>query len=178
MSFVISCFRDLNRLLAPVLPSSTSPFFQSKGPPVSAPDFYFAINAIFRHLHEQYGKDALIDYWRSLGQEYHRQRSDRWKQEGLSAMAADWQEYFAHEPGAEVEVVALADRVALEVRVCPAIKHLREQGREIVLYFCEHCDHVSGAMAEQAGFIFHRTGGMGSCRQQLVQQNAPMQETP
>lgn len=144
---------------------------------MSAPDFYFAINAIFRHLYDQYGKDALVDYWRSLGREYYRQRSERWKAGGLAAVAADWREYFAREPGAEVEVSGKADRVVLDVHVCPAIKHLREQGREMAPYFCEHCDHVTGAMAEQAGYRFCRTGGMGSCRQELVREDAPNEET-
>jgi len=27
---------------------------------MSAPDFYFAVNAIFRHLHDHYGKQVLI----------------------------------------------------------------------------------------------------------------------
>jgi hypothetical protein len=138
---------------------------------VSAPDFYFAINAIFRHLHDQYGKEALIDYWRSLGQEYYRQRCQRWRESGPPAIAADWQEYFSHEPNAQVEATCEVDRVRLDVRVCPAIKHLSKEGRTIVPYFCEHCDHVTGAMAEQAGYTFHRTGGMGSCQQELVQQN-------
>lgn len=135
---------------------------------MSAPDFYFAINAIFRHLHDQYGKAALFGYWRSLGREYYRRRIERWKEGGTEAIAADWQDYFQHEPGAKVVVTCYPDRVELDVQTCPAIQHLAEQGRSIVPYFCEHCDHVTGAMAEQAGYRFERTGGMGSCLQRLT----------
>lgn len=132
---------------------------------MSAPDFYFAVNAMFRHLHEVYGKEVLVDYWRSLGREYYGSRGDRWRQGGPEAVAADWRKYFAHEPRAEVDVRIEAAAVTLDVRVCPAIKHLREHGRDVVPYFCEHCDHISGAMAEQAGYHFQREGGMGACRQ-------------
>jgi hypothetical protein len=135
---------------------------------VSAPDFYFAINATFRHLHDRYGQAALVAYWRALGHDYYRRRWENWRANGLPAVAADWREYFAREPQAEVEVTCTADVAELDVRVCPAIRHLRESGREIVPYFCEHCDEICGAMAQAAGLTFERTGGMGSCRQRFV----------
>jgi hypothetical protein len=135
---------------------------------MSAPDFYFAVNAIFRHLHDRYGKAALVDYWRSLGREYYAGRSRRWVEGGVEAIAADWREYFAREPQAEVQVAAEGETVTLDVRVCPAIKHLRDCGREIVPYYCEHCDHICGVMAEAAGYLFERRGGMGACQQRFT----------
>jgi hypothetical protein len=143
---------------------------------MSAPDFYFAVNAIFRHLHDRYGKAVLVDYWRSLGREYYAGRNRRWREGGPEAIAADWREYFAREPQAEVEVVAQGDTVTLDVRVCPAIKHLRDCGREIVPYYCEHCDHVCGAMAEAAGYAFERRGSMGACQQRFVASGSQARE--
>ncbi len=132
---------------------------------MGAPDFYFAVNSTARHIHDEYGMDVLIDYWRSLGREYYNQRSADWRDGGLPAIAEDWRQYFLEEPGAVVEVTVEDDAVQLDVRVCPAIKHLRDCGRDIVPYFCEHCDHTCGSMAEQAGYRFSRSGGMGSCHQ-------------
>lgn len=134
---------------------------------MSAPDFYFAAQAIFKHLHDHYGKAALIDYWRSLAREYYAPRIDAWRRGGLAAVAADWQAYFAHEPQAEVEVLSRPTEVELVVRVCPAIKHIVQQGRDVLPYFCEHCDHTCGVMAEAAGLGFERSGGMGACRQRF-----------
>jgi len=135
---------------------------------MSAPDFYFAIHAMFRHLHDRYGKDALVDYWRSLGREFYSRRIEHWKEGGPEAIAADWEQYFAQEPQAEVKVTVSGGEVVLEVKVCPAIKHLRDHGRVIVPYYCEHCDHICGAMAEAAGYDFRRTGGMGACSQRFL----------
>ena len=133
---------------------------------MGAPDFFFAVNATFRHLHDRFGKGALINFWRRLGREHYRQRWEKWTT--VEAVEADWRSYFAEEPGADVGVVTTDRALELDIRVCPAIKHLRECGREIVPYFCEHCDHVCGAMAEAAGYAFEREGGMGSCRQRFV----------
>jgi hypothetical protein len=136
---------------------------------MSAPDFYFAVNAIARHIHDSHGMGVLVDYWRSLGREYYHDRCQQWVAGGLEAIAVDWRTYFLKEPGAEVEVSVDEKVATLDIRVCPAIKHLRDSGREIVPYFCEHCDHTCSAMAESAGFRFERTGGMGACRQRFFE---------
>ena len=138
---------------------------------MAAPDFYYVVNSTARHLHDAYGKEALIAYWRALGEEYYRKRIENWRIGGLRAVAVDWQAYFLEEPGAEVQVTVEAEAVQLDVRVCPAIKHLRDNQREIVPYFCEHCDHVCGAMAKAANFHFSRSGGMGSCVQTFTTAN-------
>jgi hypothetical protein len=135
---------------------------------VSAPDFFFAVNAMFRHLHDHYGKEALVDYWQCLGREYYPLRIERWKQGGPEAIATDWREYFSTEPQAVVDCAAQADAAMLDVKVCPAIKHLRDNNREIVPYFCEHCDQICGTMAAEAGYDFQRTGGMGACQQRFT----------
>ena len=137
---------------------------------MSAPDFYFAVNAIFRHIHDRYGMPGLVHYWQRLGREYYGARAAAWRGGGATAVARDWADYFAREPGAVVIVERPDERtVELDVRVCPAIKHLRDSGHDVVPYFCDHCDHVCGGMAELAGFAFERTGGMGSCRQRFTQ---------
>ena len=135
---------------------------------MSAPDFYFAVNAIARHILDEYGKDTLVDYWRSLGREYYQNRSARWREGGAQAIAEDWRDYFLNEPQADVDVLIEGDAVTLNIKTCPAIKHLRDCGRDILPCYCEHCDHTCGAMAQPAGYRFQREGGMGACRQRFV----------
>lgn len=135
---------------------------------MSAPDFYFAVNAIAKHIHDEYGKDVLVDYWQKLGLEYYRERSTRWKEGGAPVLAEDWRVYFLNEPNAQVDVTVDCESVVLDVSVCPAIKHLRDSKREIFDAFCEHCDHTCGAMASAAGYRFEREGGMGACVQRFI----------
>jgi hypothetical protein len=75
-----------------------------------------------------------------------------------------------------VEVTVVDQAVVLDIKVCPAIKHLRDQGRDIVPYFCEHCDHICGVMAEQSGYVFQREGGSGACRQRFTQCSPQIKE--
>jgi hypothetical protein len=136
---------------------------------MSAGDFYFAINATFRFIHDTYGKDALVDYWTSMAREYHAGVAERFRSGGLEEIRRYWTDYFAHEPGGgrfKPSAVSLTERgVELDVRDCPAIRWLKDGGREIVPYYCAHCDHISTAIAEQAGLTFSLEGGGGACRQ-------------
>jgi hypothetical protein len=110
----------------------------------------------------------LRKYWGDLGARYFAPVASGWKAGGLAAVADYWRAFFAAEPGAEVDVQQTAGAVTLDVRVCPAIKHLRENGREIVPCFCQHCYFVNEAIAAPAGLTVRIAGGNGSCRQTFL----------
>ena len=140
--------------------------------PVGAADFYFAINATFRFIMARRGIEGLRRYWQDMGSRYYAPVSKQWKQLGLRGVAEYWRAFFKAEPGAEVEVIEQVDEVRLEVRACPAIKHLRDHGREIVPCFCQHCHFVSEAIAAPAGLKVRVSGGNGSCVQRFSKRGA------
>lgn len=139
--------------------------------PVGAADFYFAINATFQFVLRRLGMEGLRRYWTDLGSHYHAPVSKLWKEGGAVAIARYWRDFFRAEPGAAVEVRELSDEVRLEVKVCPLIKHLRENGRSILPCLCQHCYFVSEAMAESAGYTVRVSGGNGSCTQRFLKRD-------
>jgi len=132
---------------------------------MSAGDFYYAINATFRFIHDTWGKEALVDYWTSLAREYHAGTAERFRTGGLDEVQRYWSDYFAQEPAGQVAVRQTGDRVEIQVDDCPAIRWLRDGERDIVPYYCEHCHYVSTTIAEGAGITFRLEGGNGTCRQ-------------
>ncbi len=135
---------------------------------VGAGDFYFAINATFRFIEKEFGREGLRRYWQELGSRYYAPVAAAWARGGLPAVADYWRAFFAAEPGADVAVAATPDEVRLDVRVCPAFKHLRAHGRDVVPCFCEHCYYVSEAMGAPAGLTVRIEGGNGACRQRFL----------
>jgi hypothetical protein len=142
--------------------TSALPYLDTK--PQGSADFYFAINATFRFLLRRLGAAEWRRYLEELGRGYYAPVNTAWSQGGLPAVARYWRDFFAAEPGAVVEVSERPDRVELEVRECPAIKHLRAGGREIVPQYCQHCYFCGAARAEAAGLTFRLEGGNGRCR--------------
>jgi hypothetical protein len=156
------------------MPSAQSPLPHTDTKPVGAADFYFAINATFRFVLGKLGIEGLRQYWTDLGAKYFAPVTAQWRAGGLHAVAEYWRAFFAAEPCAEVEVSETKEAVTLDVKVCPAIKHLRAHGREIVPCFCQHCHFISEAMAAPAGLTARVEGGSGSCRQKFFRcESAP-----
>jgi hypothetical protein len=143
--------------------SRSLPYTDTK--PQGAADFYFAINSTFRFIIRHSGLQGWHRYLDAMAENYYRPVWMQWKERGLSAVAAYLREFFAAEPGAETVVEVFGDSIVLDVRVCPAIKHLREHGREIVPEFCQHCYFQGEGMASRAGMAMRLEGGDGSCRQ-------------
>lgn len=141
--------------------STSLPYKDTK--PQGAADFYFAINATFRFLLARLGREGWESYLKALGRGYYEPVNANWRQGGLPAVAQYWRDFFAAEPGSEVEVREAGDRVEIDVRQCPAIKHLREGGRDIVREYCQHCQILGSARAEASGLKMRLKGGNGSC---------------
>ncbi len=143
--------------------NNSLPYTDTK--PIGAADFYFAINATFRFILHRTDIDGLRRYWTDLGTSYFAPVSERWKLGGTKAVADYWKDFFQAEPDADVDIELNDDSVVLNVKVCPAIKHLRDSNREIVPCFCQHCYFISDAMAAPAGLTVRISGGNGTCRQ-------------
>lgn len=140
--------------------------------PVGSADFYFAINATFRFLLDRFGVEGLRRYWTDLGKQYYAPVSAAWQQHALPGVAAYWREFFAAEPGADVQVREDGEQVIVEVAVCPAFRHLRAHQRQIVPCFCQQCFFVNEAIAAPAGFTVRVAGGNGRCRQTFLPRDA------
>lgn len=132
--------------------------------PQGSADFYFATNATFRFMIGRLGREGWVRYLEELGRGYFAPVNERWRAGGLPAVARYWRAFFDAEPGAKVEVQELPDRVQICVHECPAIKHLRAGGREVVKEYCQHCYLLGSARAEAAGLEMRLHGGNGACR--------------
>jgi hypothetical protein len=132
--------------------------------PQGAPDFYFATNATFRFLIGKLGRPGWIQYLQELGRTYFAPVNENWRTGGLPAVTRYWRDFFAAEPGGRVEVKEQTDRVEVYVHECPAIKHLKTGGRELVKEYCQHCYFLGQARAEAAGLTMRLCGGNGACR--------------
>jgi len=148
-----------------MIASSDSPLPYRDTKPQGAADFYFAINATFRFIADKLGPDGWVSWLRDMAADYYRPVWEQWRRGGLDSVARYLDAAFAAEPGAVYRVLQQPDEVVLEITECPALKHLRAHGREIVPFYCQHCQHQFGTMAGLAGLSMALRGGNGSCTQ-------------
>lgn len=141
--------------------ASALPFRDTK--PQGSADFYFATNATFRFILKRFGVAGWRFYLAELGRDYFAPVNQQWRAGGLRAVARYWREFFAAEPGAVVDVIEQPDRVEVRVHQCPALRHLRAAGRDIVPQYCQHCYFLGTARAAAAGLAMRLSGGDGTC---------------
>ncbi len=140
---------------------SLLPYTDTK--PKGAADFYFGINATFRFMLRQFGEAGFIRWLTEMGHGYFEPVNRIWREGGLPSVAQYWREFFAAEPGAEVEVHEEERQVVIDVKRCPAIAHLKAHQRDIVPEYCRHCLILGQTRAEAAGLSMQLEGGNGSC---------------
>ena len=146
-----------------MMDSGKTPLPYTDTKPQGAADFYFAINATFRFILRERGKEGFARWLTDLGRDYFAPVNRQWKAGGLPAVARYWRSFFAAEPGADVAVHERSGEVQIKVRRCPAVAHLKQHGREIVPAYCRHCALLGRARAEAAGLSMSVEGGNGSC---------------
>lgn len=151
---------------------SELPYTDTK--PQGAADFYYAINATFRHLQARFGLEGWQRYLQDLGREYYAPVNAQWRRDGLDGVARYWRAFFAAEPDADAAVSRTEHGVEIEVHVCPAIKHLRSGGRAIVETYCQHCYLLGEARAREAGLTMRLQGGNGTCVHRYAQADASL----
>lgn len=140
---------------------SLLPYTDTK--PQGAADFYFGIDATFRFMLRQFGEAGFSDWLTEMGRDYFEPVNRIWREGGLSAVAQYWRDFFAAEPGAEVEVREEDCQVVVDVKKCPAIAHLKAHRRDIVPDYCRHCQILGQSRAEASGLSMRLEGGNGSC---------------
>lgn len=150
-----------NESSSPQTPADALPYRDVK--PQGAAGFYSGINATFRFFLKRFGEAGWRRYLEELGRDYFAPVNQQWRAGGLGALARYWRAFFAAEPGAQVKVEELPDRVEVRVMQCPAIKFLREGKRDIVREYCRHCYYLGSARAESAGLTMRLAGGNGAC---------------
>jgi hypothetical protein len=118
-------------------------------------DFHSSVNRGINYVGEKHGKDAVIEYLtRYTENVYNREIADI-KSRGVSAIADKILDTYEKEKAPDaVELTLDGDSLEVNVRYCPAIKHLRSIGREISPWFRYTTEVVMNVLAEKANVRF------------------------
>ena len=114
-------------------------------------DFHGAFSFGLIHLEEHYGAEAVRDYLRQMAPRVFGPLIEAIRTEGLSALEAHWRHIMELEE-ADYELRWDGNTLILEVRVCPALEHIRSVGYPESPMFCEHTCIVNSVICEAAGF--------------------------
>lgn len=95
--------------------------------------------------------DALKSYWKQVARNCYFGLSRALREEGLLALEEHWRRIFGIE-GADFELSYQGETLVLEVKRCPAISHMKDNGYPIAEDFCEHTRVINEEVCHRAGY--------------------------
>lgn len=110
-------------------------------------DFHGALSVGIDYLDQRFGPEAVRDYLRQFTNAYYAPLKRELLARGLVALKEHFESIYRRE-GSEVEARLNGDELVLEVKVCPAVRHMREHGYPVTGLFMETTRTVNEALCE------------------------------
>lgn len=114
-------------------------------------DFHGCMSFGLKFLLENYGPAEVEEYLRRAARNVYAPLIESLRSEGLPALKDHWQRIMALED-ADFDLRLADDALVLEVKKCPAIRHMRAHGYSVSENFCESTRIVNDEICRQAGY--------------------------
>ena len=114
-------------------------------------DFHGAMSVGIDYLEENYGPDAVTDYLQTFARTFYAPLTKALGERGLVALKEHFERIYALEC-ADVDVTMTDDELVIRVSACPAVTHMRKQGRKPARLFHETTRTVNSAICEGTPF--------------------------
>jgi hypothetical protein len=131
-------------------------------------DFHGALCYAIHYLDTQFGYDVTAAYLKQVGRTCYAPLIARLKKEGLTALETHFGKVFEKENG-KFDMAMEDGALVLQVKECPAIRHLVQQGQLYTDRFCESTALVNETICHSAGYesacVYEP--GVGKCIQRF-----------
>jgi len=121
------------------------------------PDFHSSMNMGIHYLGENYGVPAVREYLTRYTKNVYKNLMEDIKVRGLQAIEEKiWDTYQKEKALDALETVLSLDDNELQVRIkyCPAVKHLKETGRDVSSWYRYTTEVAMQTLASSAGYEF------------------------
>lgn len=118
-------------------------------------DFHSSMNMGIHYVGTNYGMEAVRDYLTRYTRNVYGPVFEDMKVRGLAALEAKIKDTYEKEKASDAVVTELdGDVLKVEVKYCPAVKHLRATEREVSPWYRYTTEVVMEVLAEAGGFAF------------------------
>jgi hypothetical protein len=123
---------------------------------ISCTEFIPAYSELFKFLHNQGGKDAVVRFWENLSDNFLGNLRDLASEKGLAGCFEYWSKSLSEE-AADFRMILDEEQglFRIEMRHCPSRGKLNETKHiEAYEFYCEQCDTLYRRVLEPLGFEY------------------------
>jgi len=114
-------------------------------------DFHGALSCGIQYLEDHYGVEAVRDYLRTFSLSFYAPLRAELTRRGLVALEKHFERIYGVE-GGDVSIRRDDDELVIEVKECPAVAHMRQQGIPVARLFGETTRAVNEALCEGSSY--------------------------
>ncbi len=119
------------------------------------PDFHSSMNMGIHYVGENYGLEAVIEYLTKYTVNVYNKDIAAIKDKGLSVIADRIVDTYTKEKALDaLEISSNESSINVNIKYCPAVKHLKATGRDVSPWYRYTTEVVMGVLAEKAGAKF------------------------
>ena len=122
---------------------------------ISCSEFVPVYSEYFKFLEEEYGKQAVIDFWFEISRDFLGNMRELVSKKGFEGMKEYWMHPLTEE-GARFEIEISDRKFTIEMLECPTIGMFEDEIQHIEPYrdYCEHCEYLFGTVIRDCGYDF------------------------
>lgn len=120
---------------------------------ISCTEFILAYNELFKFLHAKYGKDAVVDFWMYISDNFLKNLDRLVKEKGIDGMAEYWTHTLTEEK-ADYSMNSGKDCFEIHIKQCPSVGLLNKSRVVKYPHYCEHCEILYKRIIEKYGFKY------------------------
>lgn len=120
---------------------------------ISCTEFILVYNELFSFLDEKYGKQAVIEFWEYISDQFLTNLDRLVREKGIEGM----KEYWTHtltEEGADYEMKVTSSEFEIFMKKCPSVNKLNTSNVRKYPNYCDHCDLLYRRIIEKYGFTY------------------------
>lgn len=119
------------------------------------PDFHSSMNMGIHYIGEEYGAEAVREYLTRYTRNVYRRDIADIKENGFAALEKKIRDTYKKEKAEDaVEIITEGDKMTVNVRYCPAVKHLRATGRDVSKWYVYTTETVMEVLTRDSGIKF------------------------
>ncbi len=131
-------------------------------------DFHGATNTTIQYIMDHFGEDALKEIFTRVGKDVYRSIHNALKND-LPGELIEHLAYYCQREGADFYLNVRDDEILLEIKDCPAVRHIKKLGLTLADNFCWQTIELNNALCDGTPWQCETTvTGEGRCRQRFT----------
>lgn len=120
---------------------------------ISCTEFILAYNELFLFLEEEFGRQAVIEFWKYISDNFLLNLDRLVREKGIEGMKEYWTHTLTEEK-ADYEMKVTPNEFEIFMKQCPSVNILNKSGVRKYPNYCDHCNVIYRIIIEKYGFSY------------------------